>query len=284
MRADGHAVRRRRFRCAIIGAVAAAVLAVGFLAYAADFYHADPQAAALARTDATIVTDGGLTILPGPTGSTTGFIFYPGAKVEADAYLPILEAIRQACGVTCVLVRMPFNMAIFDRDAADGAMARLPQVRRWYVGGHSMGGAMASAYAAGHHEKAQGLILMGAYLYGDYPGEHTLVIYGSLDAAIGDHLRGTEHVVCIPGGNHAQFGDYGPQRGDATAEISRRQQQEAAVAAVAQFMKDDQGAAGAASFLIRSMAHKKRRHGCIPCRLSVDVGVRLSMAAGAGAA
>ena len=260
-----------------------AVAVCGFLIWAGDYYRADGVAAAAMQSDSSIETEDNLTILFPGAPADTGIIFYPGAKVEASAYLPLLEKLK-AQGFACVLVKMPLNMAIFNPDAADKAIAAVPGIKHWYIAGHSMGGAMASAYAAGHHEKAQGLILMGAYLYGDYPGEHTLVIYGSLDAAIGDHLRGTEHVVCIPGGNHAQFGDYGPQRGDATAEISRRQQQEAAVAAVAQFMKDDQGAAGAASFLIRSMAHKKRRHGCIPCRLSVDVGVRLSMAAGAGAA
>ena len=31
--------------------------------------------------------------------------------------------------------------------------------------------------------------------------------------------------ICIKGGNHAQFGDYGVQKGDGKAEISRKEQQ-----------------------------------------------------------
>ena len=70
-----------------------------------------------------------------------------------------------------------------------------------------MGGAISSAYAAGHPEKVKGLILMGAYLYGDYPGDRTLVIYGSLNVSVEKHLKGTEHVVRIEGGNHDGQGD-----------------------------------------------------------------------------
>lgn len=31
--------------------------------------------------------------------------------------------------------------------------------------------------------------------------------------------------MCIPGGNHAQFGNYGVQKGDGTASISAEEQQ-----------------------------------------------------------
>ena len=45
----------------------------------------------------------------------------------------------------------------------------------------------------------------------------------------------TQYVV-IDGGNHAQFGDYGPQPGDNEATISRADQQSQVVAAVVQFL------------------------------------------------
>jgi pimeloyl-ACP methyl ester carboxylesterase len=134
---------------------------------------------------------------------------------------------------------MPLNMAIFNENAADEAMEKLPDIKEWYVGGHSMGGAISSAYAAGHPEKVEGLILMGAYLYGDYPGDRTLVIYGSLNVSVEKHLKGTEHVFRIEGGNHAQFGNYGVQRGDAAAVISREEQQESAAEAVKGFIKTE---------------------------------------------
>lgn len=42
----------------------------------------------------------------------------------------------------------------------------------------------------------------------------------------------------IEGGNHAGFGDYGPQQGDGEATISADEQQEIAADAVAVAIKD----------------------------------------------
>lgn len=79
--------------------------------------------------------------------SGTAIIFYPGSKVEAAAYLSLLEQIKQT-GVTCILVHMPFNMAIFDVDAAEDIMVQVPDIQHWYMAVHSMGGAMASQFAS----------------------------------------------------------------------------------------------------------------------------------------
>ena len=79
---------------------------------------------------------------------------------------------------------------------------------------------MASQFAADHPDQVEGLILLGAYLYGDYPPADTLTIYGSLNQSVEDQLDYMENVVEIPGGNHAQFGNYGPQKGDPPASIT----------------------------------------------------------------
>ena len=145
--------------------------------------------------------------------------------MEAEAYLPLLNRIRQT-GITCILVHMPFHMAIFDSDAAEDIMPQFPEIEHWYIAGHSMGGAMASGFASGHPESVDGLILLGSYIYGDYPDDDTLTIYGSLNQSVEEHIDYTENIVEIQGGNHAQFGNYGPQKGDLPAEISAEEQQE----------------------------------------------------------
>lgn len=78
--------------------------------------------------------------------------------------------------------------------------------------------------------------MLGAYIYGDYPPEDALTIYGSLNQSVEDKLDYTENVVEIPGGNHAQFGNYGPQKGDLPATISAEEQQAQAVAAIGDFL------------------------------------------------
>lgn len=86
----------------------------------------------------------------------------------------------------------------------------------------------------------EGLILLGAYPYGDYPAENTLVVYGSLNQSVEEHLDNAENVVEIDGGNHAQFGNYGPQKGDLPAAISPQEQQAQTVAAISAFLARQQ--------------------------------------------
>ena len=132
-------------------------------------------------------------------------------------------------------------MAIFDVNAAEGVMAQFPDIQHWYIAGHSMGGAMASRFASEHEDEVDGLILLGAYPYGDYPVARTLTVYGSLNQSVEDKLDYTENVVEIQGGNHAQFGNYGPQKGDLPATIPAEEQQAQAVAAIGDFIARQRG-------------------------------------------
>ncbi len=213
------------------------ILLVGaFFIYVSDYYRADETAKAVLLSDATIHVQDNLTVLSPATPGDTALIFYPGGKVEADAYLPILKKISQRCGVTCILVEMPFNLAVLAANAADDVYRQFPEIRNWYIGGHSLGGAMASNYAASYPDKIKGLILLGAYIYGDYPVENTLTVYGEFNTDVAEKINYTENVVVIKGGNHAQFGNYGKQKGDTDATISSEEQQDIAVGAIKAFL------------------------------------------------
>ncbi len=214
------------------------LLAAAFLVYAADYRRADETALALLDSSA-VTQDGTLTILAADPGndSGAGLIFYPGGKVEETAYLPLLERLREG-GVTCVLVKVPLRLAVFHINAADAVYDRVPGVSRWYIGGHSLGGAMASSYAAGNEDRLDGLILLGAYPVNDSPID-ALCIYGSEDIQLDlSKLAGVSNVLRLEGGNHAQFGNYGPQEGDGTATISRESQQAQAAEAILAFIND----------------------------------------------
>lgn len=215
-----------------------ALVTIGFLLWANVYYHAEDSAIYIFENSSNIKVVDNLTILSSEVQSDVGIIFYPGAKVEAISYLPILEKLT-TLGYTCVLVEMPLNMAIFDADAAEEVFDKLPRISNWYIAGHSMGGAMASDYASKNPEKVRGLILMGAYVYGDYPPEKALTIYGTFNDNLEKDIDYTENIVKIEGGNHAQFGNYGKQKGDPDATITAEEQQNISVEAIDQFIKEN---------------------------------------------
>ena len=226
---------KKRFRVILISfLVLLVILGGGFLAYASDYYRADETANAILQSSGVEIGKDLILLRPEEAGDTA-LIFYPGAKVEYTAYLPLLEKLRQN-GIASVLMRMPFNMAIFSVNAADRAFQELGGISKWFIGGHSMGGAMASSYFAGHKDRLEGLVLLGAYIYGDVAPEDALTVYGTLNSDLEKHINYTENVVIIEGGNHAQFGNYGEQKGDPAAAISRQEQQDIAVQAILEFI------------------------------------------------
>lgn len=228
-------IRKKLLIAASVVLLLVAVCTGAFFWYVSDYYRAEDTALAVLVQGTGITVQDNLTVLSPSYPTDTAIIFYPGAKVEAEAYLPLLDQIRQT-GVTCLLVHMPFHMAIFDANAAEEVIGQFPEIEHWYMAGHSMGGAMASQFASQHPDEIEGLILLGAYIYGDYPDEKTLTVYGSLNQSVEDHIDYTENIVEIEGGNHAQFGNYGPQKGDFPATISAEEQQAQMVAAIEQFM------------------------------------------------
>lgn len=228
---------KKRFKIALIVTLTLVLLLTGtFFAYVSDYYRADDSAKAVLQNETVTRMRDNLIVLSPATPGDTAIIFYPGAKVEYFSYLPLLEKIKQRAGVTCILVKMPFNMAIFNANAADHIMDQFPDIKNWYIAGHSMGGAMASSYASKHQDKIKGLILLGAYIYGDYPDEKALTVYGSFNTSVAEKTNYTENIVVIEGGNHAQFGNYGKQKGDPDATISRDEQQNIAVEAIEDFL------------------------------------------------
>ena len=210
----------------------------GVLLYASDFYPADNAAAAAMISTETVrvqETEHGLVFLP--EAPVAGFIFYPGGLVDHTAYAPLMRALAEE-GILCVLVDMPLRLAVLDMNAAEGIPEHYPQVTRWSIGGHSLGGAMAASCAAAHPGDFTALALLAAYSTEPLPDSLAVAsLYGTADkvlnwekyeAARANLPAGTLEIA-IPGGNHAQFGSYGAQDGDGTPTISAEAQRNAAV-------------------------------------------------------
>lgn len=202
--------------------------------YAANYYHMDESAVtAMESSDTVTVTnEKGLAVFT-PENPEIGLIFYPGGKVECAAYQPLMAACAQQ-GILCILVEMPFNLAVLDINAADGIQAQYPEIEKWYIGGHSLGGSMAASYLAEHIDDYEGLILLGSYSTADLSETDldVLSVYGSEDQVMNrdkyeqnkSNLPGDFTEVVIEGGCHAYFGMYGAQEEDGKPGISNVQQ------------------------------------------------------------
>lgn len=227
--------------CGIIVALIFAT-AIIFFVYASDYYRADETALQVYETgieNGTIEVQDNLYILYPETSNSLGIIFYPGAKVEAIAYIPLLQQLADE-GFTVVLVEMPFNFAFFNVNGANDVFEiEELVVDEWYMMGHSLGGGMASSYASDNQDLIDGLILIGAYVYGDYPTDEALTIYGSFNDNLEENIDYTDNIVLIDGGNHAQFGNYGAQEGDPEATITDVEQQEITVEAILEFVEQE---------------------------------------------
>ena len=225
--------KKYRKRCIIAASVllALAILVGACAIYLGDYYRADAEAVAAFAPMQTVALDtsqkGSTVFLPDTP--TAGLIFYPGGKVESDAYRPLMAALA-ARGILCVLVDMPFRLAVLDINAADGVRERYPQIQHWYMAGHSLGGSMAATYVAGHVEAFDGLILLGSYATTDLSdsGLRVLSVYGSEDTVMNRekyseckaNLPDDTTELIIEGGCHAYFGMYGPQSGDGIPTVS----------------------------------------------------------------
>jgi len=212
-----------------------AIIAGVCISYVGDYYRADwdaIEAFAPMNLVSTELHDDG-TLVFKPENPTKGFIFYPGGKVEYTAYQPLMAACAQQ-GILCILVEMPFNLAVLDINAAAGIQEQYPEIEKWYIGGHSLGGSMAASYLADHIDDYDGLILLGSYSTADLSETDldVLSVYGSEDQVMNrdkyeknkSNLPSDFTEVVIEGGCHAYFGIYGAQEGDGKPAISNEQQ------------------------------------------------------------
>lgn len=219
----------------VIGIIVA-VFAVLFL-YTNDYYRSEvTMNDCMTDTECTIeeFKDG---IFIDGIGEDDAIIFYPGAKVEYTAYLPLCVKLAEE-GVDCFLVEMPFHLAILGMNKAGKIMDNY-DYDNWYLAGHSLGGAMAANYVAENVEDFAGLVMLAAYPTKELISEDlkVLSVYGNKDEVLNREKleAGTQFVpehyteIGLGGANHAGFGNYGPQEGDGEATMEREKQQEMTV-------------------------------------------------------
>jgi hypothetical protein len=209
---------------------------VGFVVWAETPSAPMDEAQTALQSDAQVEvsTNQWIVFQPSNRQPTTGFIFYPGGRVDARAYAPQLHAIAEH-GYLAVIVPMPLNLAIFGVNQASDVIKAFPKIKHWAIGGHSLGGSMAARFVQSNPTAVEGLVFWASYPDIDLSALPIAVtsISGTKDGlSTPDKITGSAHFlpadttyVVIDGGDHAQFGWYGPQAGDNPAAISRTDQQ-----------------------------------------------------------
>ncbi|MFL8937318.1 alpha/beta hydrolase [Rossellomorea oryzaecorticis] len=216
-----------------IGLLLLAVLA-GFYVWTQQTY--EPSAKLVELVDEVEAEDGWVVYEPEGT-SKAGIVLYPGAKVEPEAYAYLAQQWSEE-GYVVGIPHVPLNLAFTGVGKAEEMMERYPSVEKWYVGGHSLGGVAAASFAHDNLDEVAGLFFLGSYPGGgDDFSEKDLPVLSIF--AENDGLTSSENIEQskallpddavfyeIDGGNHAQFGMYGPQKGDNKAELPVKEQQD----------------------------------------------------------
>lgn len=220
--------------------LAACIIYTAVYKYISSYYHADAVALEALNSDkvVTVAQDKSNRIVTfAPDVPSKALIFYPGGKVEYTAYAPLLHELAQN-GYLCILIHMPGNLAVLDKNAADGLVDAYqkdyPSIHEWYIGGHSLGGAMAATYASENSDDFDGLYLFASYSVSDISnsGLEVYSIYGSNDGVLDinkyekyyNNLPDNTHECIIEGGCHSYFGSYGLQKGDNPPELTAKEQ------------------------------------------------------------
>jgi predicted esterase len=184
-----------------------------------------------------VLTEPWLTFTPIQVAPSTGFIFYPGGRIDPRGYAHLMKAIASE-GYLVVVPEMPLNISAFRPNIATKIVAAHPEIDRWAIGGHSVGGAMAAQYTHTHGESIDGLAIWASYPPGnaDLSGLAlpVVLIYGSRETTVtDDSVAERQHLLPVDtryvrseGGDHHQFGSYEIDASDHRATIDRAFQQD----------------------------------------------------------
>ena len=232
--------KKKIFQYTIIGIVIILVIGVlGVVVWSrTGTYPAREVAeAALQSTNRVTITQDRWIVFEPDQESEIGLIFYPGGLVDPTAYAPILHKLAEN-GVLVIITPMPLNLAILNTGAANAVIEEYPQISTWILAGHSLGGASAAIFAENNPGAVDAIVF-----WDSYPPDSSNLSDNTISAisifGTTNNLPNTENFndkkhllpsdtifIAIEGANHAQFGDYGPQKGDVVAAMSLADQHE----------------------------------------------------------
>lgn len=187
-------------------------------------------------------TDEAISFTPKEAVGSIGLLFFHGGGVEPLAYAPLIRSVAEK-GYRAVIVKLPYRFAPLDSHRQEtirrgrAVIAQLTSVEKWVVAGHSKGGKIATEFVRSDRSSVGALVLIATSHPKDFDLSGLTIPVKKLSASndgvapppliqsTKQNLPAHTQWVEIVGGNHSQFGFYGPQLGDGTATIDRAEQQ-----------------------------------------------------------
>ena len=221
------------------------LFAIGFAALKNFTYQPSLSAIEAATTHSSYQvkeTTDGVLFKPNKKTLPLSIIFYQGALVNQKSY-SIWASKLASEGYPVYLIHHPLNLAVTNKNKAQ-SLVNTYTIKDYVIGGHSLGGVMASRYA--HNKQIDPTTdmghLRGVFFLASYPDSKgslkntalpVLSVTGSNDGLLNqksyleskNFLPQNSIYSSIEGGNHAGFGSYGNQKGDNQAVISNKEQQ-----------------------------------------------------------
>lgn len=223
---------KKIFKITLILIIVLTLLAAGGYYYLSENTYKAMPVTYKTMAQENVVVDDGLIVINPPAEPIANLVFYPGGLVENQAYV-ILGDLLSKQGIRVFIPKMPFNLSILSNSEFEKVYEKYKDDKKWYIGGHSLGGASASIYAAKNPGKVAGVIFLGAYPSDtsnlaklDIP---VLSMIGTFDVLVDKDkyvstktlLPADTQYVVIEGGNHSYYGYYGMQKDDMGGTITR---------------------------------------------------------------
>lgn len=166
-------------------------------------------------------------------------VIIPGGKVKPESYQYLAVNLALA-GYNVTIVKTLFNLAILTPNY--GSRFLSDDIDNVVIG-HSLGGTVASLFSE-NDDRVSDMIFLASYSIKDVKDKRVLVITGEFDLVLNkesfheneDLLPSNYTLYEILGGNHAQFGWYGPQKGDGSSTISTKDQQDIIINEILNFI------------------------------------------------
>ncbi|PSP95530.1 alpha/beta hydrolase [Halobacteriales archaeon QS_4_62_28] len=269
-------LRQHWKRPVLIGVAVVVIASVGGALYFSQGFHGTTDSIEDVRANENVSVGqahGGHVLTPTGTSSERAVIFYPGARVEPDAYLATFAPVVERSGVTVYIPDMPLNVGVLGVGTAGEIQAENDAVEHWYVGGHSLGGVAACRYAANSPGAVDGLVLFASYCDVDLSPQSLAVlsVTGSRDTVLDreayaggrNRLPADAQFHEIDGVNHSQFGSYRGQRGDSPGSVGDDEAHDRIAAVVVDWLANETDRRPPAGDY--SSASSRNRDHLLPC-------------------